>query len=133
MLSSLLGDSHPPVFLCRVCYRLLEPFNVSLRRYRFQTVAKSPYGSFKRDPGGFSVRPRFAHECFILVYITVAQLFGNTLSVVCVIIKHCLFHSALSFSHFLLLYVICPFKSHVRHVTITLLLLFPISAVVCNA
>lgn len=46
-----------------------------------QIVANPPYGSFMHCPNGLRVRRWLAHECFILVYITVAQLFGSTLNV----------------------------------------------------
>lgn len=90
-------------------YLLLEPFNVSLFAIDEFRIANPPYGSFMHYPSGFRARRWFAHECFILVYITVAQLFGSTHWMYCIIIKCCLFHSASSYS-VSLSYVLCPFK-----------------------
>lgn len=56
-----------------------EPFKVfPFALDELQIVANPPYGSFVRSPSGLRVRRWLAHECFILVYITVAQLFCST-------------------------------------------------------
>ncbi len=92
-------------------YRI-EPFKVfPFAIDEFQIVANPPYGSFMHYPKGLRLRRWFAHECFILVYITVAQLFGSTqwmydykiLSAPLTLVLPCL--------SVCLSYVLCPFNS----------------------
>lgn len=69
----------PHISLGLISAQCIEPFKVfPFAIDEFQIVANPPYGSFMHSPNGLRMRRWFAHECFILVYITVAQLFGSS-------------------------------------------------------